>query len=115
MRRSAASLLLLVAACGEEGAQAPRGEAIECALAGAERFKRSCTVEQREGEEGLTLTIRNEEGGFRRILIRRDGRGAVAADGAEPASVREIGGSRVEVSIGGDRYLLPPTLGGPAR
>ena len=115
MRRSAVSLLLLVAACGEEGAEAPRGEVIECALDGAERFERNCTVEQREGDEGLTLTIRNEEGGFRRILIRRDGRGAVAADGAEPAQVRVIGGNRVEVSIGADRYLLPATLGGPAR
>jgi hypothetical protein len=83
---------------------------IECA-AGGRGFARNCTLEQREGPQGLTLTIRNAEGGFRRLLLPRDGSGAVAADGAEPAEVTVLPDGRAEVSIGGDRYRLPAAIG----
>ncbi|HYE27466.1 MAG TPA: hypothetical protein VD887_12365 [Allosphingosinicella sp.] len=83
---------------------------IECAIGGGP-FERSCTIERHEGREGLRLTIRNADGGFRRLLLPRDGSGAVAADGAERAQVRVIPDGRAEVSIAGDRYRLPPALG----
>ncbi|HEX8364934.1 MAG TPA: hypothetical protein VF603_06595 [Allosphingosinicella sp.] len=83
---------------------------IECAIGGG-GFERSCRIERREGPEGLRLTIRHADGGFRRLQLPRDGSGAVAADGAEPAQVTVIADGRAEVSIAGDRYRLPPALG----
>jgi hypothetical protein len=102
---TAAFALLALASCGG-GDEEPRGEAIECAT-GGRPFVRNCTMEQRRSSEGLTLTIRNEAGGFRRLLLPRDGSGAVAADGAERATVTVLGDGRAEVAIGGDRYRLP--------
>ena len=91
---------------GTEG----RSDAIECAIGGG-AFARSCTMESRERSEGLTVTIRNAEGGFRRLLLPRDGRGAIAADGAEPATVTVLADGRAEVAIAGDRYRLPAAIG----
>lgn len=106
----ASTLLLLSCGDGSAPAEPRRGAAIECAIAGGP-FERSCTVEHREGPEGLTLTIRNAQGGFRRLLLPSDGSGARAADGAERASVTVIGDGRAEVAIGGDRYRLPREIG----
>lgn len=91
---------------------APIGDdgSIECAIAGRS-FARDCTLEQREGPGGLMLTIRNGDGGFRRLLLPRDGSGAVAADGAERARVTVVADGRAEVAIGGDRYRLPAAIG----
>lgn len=108
----AAALLLLSCGDGEgKGAQAPRGEIIECATGGSERFERNCTMDYREDGSGLTVTVRNAQGGFRRLLLPRDGSGARVADGAEPATVTVIEGNRAEVAIAGDRYRLPATIG----
>jgi hypothetical protein len=106
MRLAAPLAALLLVSCGEAREEARAGEAIECAIGGA-AFARSCTMERREGPEGLTLTIRNEAGGFRRLLLPKDGSGAVAADGAERARVSVLGDGRAEVAIAGDRYRLP--------
>ena len=117
MRTAALALAFLLLSCGDAG-ERRREEAagtIECAIGGGP-FERSCTIDTREGADGLTVTIRNEEGGFRRLLLPRDGSGAVAADGAEPATVTVIGDGRAEVAIGGDRYRLPVAIGArPAR
>jgi hypothetical protein len=110
IRLTAGAALLLLAGCGSGGSEEPRGETIECATAGGD-FTRGCTVERREGPDGLTLTIRNERGGFRRVLLPRDGSGARAADGAERAQVTVIADGRAEVAIGGDRYRLPAAMG----
>jgi hypothetical protein len=111
MRLLAPALTLLLLACGGEGGrEAPRGEAIECAIGGG-AFERSCTLERRETGQGLVVTIRNARGGFRRLLLPRDGSGAVAADGAERAQVTVIADGRAEVAIGGDRYRLPVAIG----
>lgn len=85
---------------------------IECAVAGSETFERACALEQSSGGGGSILTIRNPDGGFRRLQIASDGRGVVAADGAEPATVTIIADNRIEVEIGGDRYRLPATVKG---
>lgn len=108
MRIAPALAALALASCGSGGGEETEhaADAVECAIAGR-AFERSCTVERREGPEGLTLTIRNRQGGFRRLLLPRDGSGARAADGAERALVTVIGDGRAEVALGGDRYRLP--------
>jgi hypothetical protein len=107
MRRLAA-LLALLAACG--GPPAPKAETrIECAVDGAADFARVCTVERTPGPNAL-FTVRAPSGSFRRLAATSDGRGVMAADGAEPATVRIVGPGLIEVSIGGDRYRLPATI-----
>lgn len=114
--------LCLLAACG--GAEeAPEGnsaggagpvaegaERIECAVGGADALAPVCTIERRASAEGLTLTLRAPDGGFRRLLVTKDGRGVVAADGADPARVTPIAANRIDVEIAGDRYRLPATV-----
>lgn len=107
MRRLVA-LLPLLTACG--GPPAPREETrIECAVGGAAVFTRVCTVERSAGPDVL-FTIRAPSGSFRRLAATSDGRGVMAADGAESATVRIVGPGLIEVSIGGDRYRLPATI-----
>lgn len=116
--------ILLLSACGEpEGAGEPQAEAepvnaeqaaasgrIECAMAGAAKLERSCTVETAPGPKGTILTLRGPTGGFRRLLITGDGRGVTAADGAEPALVTPIADDQIEIAIGADRFRLPATV-----
>ena len=83
---------------------------IECATEGASGFAAVCTVERTSSAEGLVLTIRSPGGSFRRLLVTGDGRGVVAADGADPANVSVADGDRIEVEVAGDRYLLPATV-----
>lgn len=85
---------------------------VECAPPGAEDFARACTLDRVASQDGLFLTIRHPDGGFRRLLVTRDGRGVVAADGAEPAEVRVIAPNRIEVAVAGARYRLPATVRG---
>jgi hypothetical protein len=104
------SSLLLLAACGGDP-PAPQGDdRIECAVDGETAFARACEVERASGPEGLVLTLRSRSGSFRRLLVTRDGRGLVAADGAEAARVTVLDKGRIEVAIGGDRYRLPATV-----
>ncbi len=83
---------------------------VQCAAEGAQAFERVCTLERISGPEGVTLTIRHPSGGFRRLLVTTDGRGVVAADGADPAIVSVVEGDLIEVAIAGDRYRLPATV-----
>ena len=123
MRSLAAAVLLLLSACGdpnqatEEALAASEEKAaddgrIECAADGAEAFERVCTMERVQGPEGTTLTLRHPSGGFRRLLVTSDGRGVVAADGADPALVSVVEDDLIEVSLAGDRYRLPATVKG---
>ena len=110
--------LLLTAACGDTkmaGGESPAGgkageERVDCAPAGAGEFQRLCTVERVQGEEGTILTVRHPDGGFRRLHVTADGRGVIAADGAEKAVVSIIDHDRIEVALAGNRYRLPATV-----
>ncbi|MBN9787587.1 hypothetical protein DMP17_03145 [Pseudonocardia sp. TMWB2A] len=81
-----------------------------CALDGASDFAPDCTVERSGGEDGLVLTIGRQDKGYRRFVVPTDGRGIVAADGADLAKVTISGDNQVEVGIGRDRYRLPATI-----
>lgn len=105
--KRAAALVPLLAACG--GPPAARDERIECAVDGAAEFERVCLIERTAGRD-LLLTVRSPSGSFRRLVATRDGRGVVAADGAEPATVTLVGEGLIEVAIGSDRYRLPATV-----
>lgn len=85
---------------------------IECAR-GPGSLAADCTVDRVQEPRGLVLTVRHPDGAFRRLLVTADGRGVVAADGAEPARVSVIGPDAIEVAIGADRYRLPATVRAP--
>lgn len=94
----------------QQGVAAVEEGRVNCALAGARALARTCTVDREQGARGLVLTIRHPDGGFRRLLVTRDGRGVVAADGAEPARVSIVDAGEIEVAIGDDVYRLPATV-----
>ena len=87
---------------------------VACAIAGATQFSRTCQIERNQEARGLVLTIRHPDGGFRRLLVTKDGRGVVAADGSEPAVVTPISPKEIEVVLAGNRYRLGATVRGPA-
>ena len=87
---------------------------IVCAQNGSADFARICTVDRADTDAGLVLTVRHPDGAFHRLLVTKDGRGVVAADGAERATVSVIGTGEIEVALGGDRYRLPATVKGGA-
>lgn len=100
----------LLAGCKERagnGGAAPevRRADTDCAIGNAAGFARACSVER----AGLVLTVRHADGGFRRLLVTKDG--PVAADGALPATVTSAGSNEIEVAVDGDRYRLPATIG----
>ena len=112
-----AALPLLLSACGQadsarQAAADPDDNRIECRLAHSAQFDRFCTIEYRDGDAGRLLVVRKPDGGFRRLRVARDGRGVVAADGAERAEVTIIADDRIEVAIGGDVFRLPATVRG---
>ena len=128
MRISSAILLLpLLAACGEQKtdhATLAKYEAqqnatladdgrVLCAI-GQGALTRACTIDRELGDQGLILTLRHPDGAFHRLLVTRDGRGVIAADGAEPAKVSVLAGNEIEVALGGNRYRLPATVKGGA-
>ena len=128
-RISSALLLTLgLAACGEsktdhgtlanvEAAQIARAEEsgnIVCARAGSTDFARVCTVDREQRDQGLVLTVRHPDGAFHRLLVTKDGRGVIAADGAEQAVVTVLDKESIEVALGKDRYRLPATVRGQA-
>jgi hypothetical protein len=88
---------------------------ISCAVSGASVFAARCQVETAQTKEGLILTLRHPDGGFRRLLVVKDGRGVVAADGADAALVKPIANNLIEVALAGDTYRLPATVKGTAK
>ncbi len=124
MRRSLLAPLLLtlaLAGCdqsspgvGQTTADASKGASVPCALAGASSFGAACTVERMNSADGLVLVMHHPDGGFRRLLVATDGRGVMAADGSDQASITVVDPGTIEVGIGGDRYRLPATVKGQA-
>ena len=80
---------------------------IDCLIEGNTAFEHNCIVETADGADGPLLTIRKPDGGFRRLQVTSDGRGVIAADGAEMAVVTMLADNRIEVAIGADRFRLP--------
>lgn len=125
-RRFVVALALLAAGCDDnrkpdpgpiasaEALQRARANAdghIICAVPGSDDFARQCELDRTYTADGTVLTVRQPDGGFHRLLITHDGRGVIAADGAEPAKVTVIGDGLIEVAIGGARYRLPAKIG----
>lgn len=90
----------------ETPALAKGGERISCAIDGAKVFSETCAVDQVKVDGKLTLVVRHPDGAFRRFAVVTDGRGLVAADGADQAKTA-IQGDKLAVSIGSDRYVFP--------
>jgi hypothetical protein len=99
-------------ALAQAGSDAEDDGRIICAPAGNAAFSRQCTLDRVQSTEGLILTVHKPDGGFRRLLVVKDGRGVIAADGAEPAKVTIVADHQIEVAIGGDRFRLPATMKG---
>ena len=109
---------LLLAACQpaeQKAATVEEDGRIDCRIANDNQFQRFCSVERQRSDQGTILTVRKPDGGFRRLLATRDGRGVVAADGAESAEVTIIAENMIEVAIAGDRFRLPAHVGSVAR
>lgn len=117
MRISSLAACLILAACSgkTDNAQSADAETVVCALEGKPDFSPVCTVQRTAGDRGMTLMISGPGGSFRRLLVTNDGRGVIAADGAEAATVSTIGNGHIEVALGGDRYRLPATIKPSAR
>ena len=102
------TLAFAVAGCGTNGedkvATAAPDDRIECAVGGAADFARACAVER---GEGTMLVLRHADGGFRRIDLAADGT-ITAADGSDEPNGKVMPDGRFELTIGSDRYRLPP-------
>ena len=122
-----ALLVLQLTACGSaatenaaESSAQPSNQAIPqsetpriaCAAPGEADLAPICTLDRTETPNGVILTLRHPDGAFHRLQITRDGRGVIAADGAEPAKVTPLGPDRIEVELGGARYHLPAKVRG---
>ncbi len=96
----------------DAGDQAARDGTIACALAGSDRFERTCTTEQIAAPDSKMLVIRHPDGGFRRFTILTDGRGLAPADGFDETRIRVLGANMIELSSGDDKYRLPAQIKG---
>jgi hypothetical protein len=108
--------LVLLAACGRAEEEKPVATVendgrIDCRIGADSQFTRYCRIERTRGEDGTLLTVYKADGGFRRLKTTRDGRGVIAADGAETADVKIVGEDLIEVGIGGDSFRLPARVG----
>jgi len=120
MRTSDALVLLLLsgaaAACSGEtasDAELPSGSEdsrIACALGNETKFTEQCDAERVQNGDRRELVMRHPDGGFRRFEIVSDGRGLVAADGAEEAVVTPLADGRIQLTVGEDRYRIPATI-----
>ena len=108
--------LALISACSGSEPGEPESltggdeSTIACALGDEVEFTEKCDIERVQNGDQRSLVMRHPDGGFRRFDIVTDGRGLVAADGAETAIVTPLSDGTIELSIGQDRYRLPATV-----
>ncbi|HEX7781334.1 MAG TPA: hypothetical protein VF509_00855 [Sphingobium sp.] len=96
--------MLMLSAC-QGGDGKAEGETIACAIGVGSALAPACQVEQGRDAAGAIVTIRQPDGGFRRL---RSVAGVwEAADGAFAADSVVAGNGQVEVTVAGDRYLMP--------
>ena len=98
-----------LAACSKPE-EKPQGRVIDCALAGAEKFLPDCFVQDSRVGNQRFLTVRHMDGAFRRFEMVDDGRGVVAADGADEATARWSAEGVLEVTVAQDRYRFPARM-----
>lgn len=101
--------LLTLGACSQQAAPLPDPKApdtVRCRLDDAADMAPLC----RRENDGDRIVIRHPDGGFRRFVVVDDGRGIIAADGADPAKVEPLDKGRIRVSVGSDAYELPATF-----
>jgi hypothetical protein len=120
LRIFSVALMLGVAGCGaasedkvaqiaQENRVASRPDddgRIDCAVGGATAFTRTCAVEK---TAGTLLILRHADGGFRRVDLAADGT-LSAADGSDEAEGKPLPDGRFELTLGRDRYRLPPAI-----
>src|SRR5690606_28997244 len=118
-RSFALPLLVLLAACkvaedpqaaAQEAREEAGGSVVACAHGEAE-YAQDCWYERSDEDGQRLLVIHHQDGSFRRFEIVDDGRGLVAADGADAAQVA-VEGEMIEVTLADYRYLLPATIKG---
>ena len=104
--------LLLLAACGggTSSTQQADSRSIACGPVG-QAVTQSCLLQVMNDKGTLRLTLREAEGGFRRLVWPKGG-ALAAADGAEPLQMRRLSGGGVEVRIGGWLYRIEAKGGG---
>lgn len=103
------ALLLLLAACGGKAGK-PGVDTIDCRFDGKPAFENVCTLERTKSPEGKVLVLRRPDGSFHRLLVVKDGRGVIAADGAEPVHVAKGEGDSIEIDVGTGVYRLPAKI-----
>ncbi|MFM6832412.1 MAG: hypothetical protein ACKOVA_19050 [Novosphingobium sp.] len=102
-------LVVTLAACSA-AEEAPKGRVIDCAVAGSAKFLPNCFVEDSRVGEQRFLTVRHKDGAFRRFEMVDDGRGVIAADGADEATAKWSAEGVLEVAVGTDRYRFPARM-----
>ncbi|WP_232730053.1 hypothetical protein [Novosphingobium kunmingense] len=100
-------------ACGQAD-EAPVGEPITCALAGASEFTPDCRAERVMIGGRSGVVVHHPDGGFRRLAIAAGGQSIEPLDGADEAR-SALKGDRYEVIVGTDRYVIPVAGNAAAR
>ena len=102
--------LLAVTACSQQEPPPPPDpkapDTVLCRVGDATQMAPLC----RRENDGNRIVIRHPDGGFRRFVVVDDGRGIIAADGADPAKVEPLEKNIIRVTVGGDAYELPATF-----
>jgi hypothetical protein len=80
-------------------------------IAGNGQPQSSCRLEVVDDKGTLLLTLRQPEGGFRRLVWPKGG-DLAPADGAEPLQTKRLPGGGVEARIGGWTYHIEAKEGG---
>lgn len=110
MRRGLVLLGVAALAACSSPEEKPQGRAIDCALAGAAKFAPDCFVQDSRAGDLRILTVRHKDGAFRRFQMVDDGRGVIAADGADEATAKWSAEGVLEVTVAGDRYRFPAQM-----